>query len=93
VGGEQTYEAAGVSIAKADAVVERLRAAVESNRIVSGTFHGPVTISLGVAERTDEMAGIDDLLAAADRAVYEAKSQGRNRVCSADRPRGWRDSA
>jgi phosphoribosylformylglycinamidine cyclo-ligase len=30
VGGEQTYEAAGVSIAKADAVVERLRAAVES---------------------------------------------------------------
>ena len=28
--GEQTYEAAGVSIAKADAVVERLRAAVES---------------------------------------------------------------
>jgi phosphoribosylformylglycinamidine cyclo-ligase len=30
VGGEQTYEAAGVSIAKADAVVERLRSAVES---------------------------------------------------------------
>jgi len=30
VGGEPTYEAAGVSIAKADAVVERLRAAVES---------------------------------------------------------------
>ena len=29
--GEQTYEAAGVSIAKADAVVERLRAAVESH--------------------------------------------------------------
>jgi phosphoribosylformylglycinamidine cyclo-ligase len=30
VGGEQTYEAAGVSIDKADAIVERLRAAVES---------------------------------------------------------------
>ena len=30
MGGEQTYEAAGVSIAKADAVVERIRAAVES---------------------------------------------------------------
>ncbi len=30
MGAEQTYEAAGVSIAKADAVVERLRAAVES---------------------------------------------------------------
>ncbi|HEX4746558.1 MAG TPA: phosphoribosylformylglycinamidine cyclo-ligase [Gaiellaceae bacterium] len=30
MGGEQTYEAAGVSIAKADAVVQRLRAAAES---------------------------------------------------------------
>ena len=30
MGGEQTYEAAGVSIAKADAVVDRIRAAVES---------------------------------------------------------------
>ena len=32
MGREQTYEAAGVSIAKADAVVERLRSAVASTR-------------------------------------------------------------
>jgi diguanylate cyclase (GGDEF)-like protein len=72
---------------------ERLRAAVESNRVVSGTFDGHVTISLGVAERTDGMQGIDDLLAAADLAVYEAKAQGRNRACADGGPRDLRDSA
>ena len=41
MGGEQTYEAAGVSIAKADAVVERLRAAVESTGAMGfGGFAG-----------------------------------------------------
>ena len=41
MGGEQTYEAAGVSIAKADAVVERLRAAVESTGATGfGAFAG-----------------------------------------------------
>ena len=39
--GEQTYEAAGVSIAKADAVIERLRAAVESTGATGfGAFAG-----------------------------------------------------
>ena len=41
MGGEQTYEAAGVSIAKADAIVERLRAAVESTGATGlGAFAG-----------------------------------------------------
>jgi len=59
---------------------ERLRTAVEANPIVAPGFEGGITVSLGVAERTAEMHGIDDLIAAADRAVYEAKSMGRNRV-------------
>src|SRR6184192_4083288 len=41
VGGEPTYEAAGVSLATADAVVERLRAAVESTGAAGfGAFAG-----------------------------------------------------
>jgi phosphoribosylformylglycinamidine cyclo-ligase len=41
VGGEPTYEDAGVSLATADAVVERLRAAVESTRAEGfGAFAG-----------------------------------------------------
>jgi diguanylate cyclase (GGDEF)-like protein len=72
---------------------ERLRASVEAKRVQSGTFDGNVTISLGVAERTDEMQGIDDLIAAADQAVYQAKAQGRNRACVDGRPRELRESA
>ncbi len=59
---------------------ERLRAAVEANRISSGEFEGNVTISLGVAERTDEIESVDALLKAADEAVYRAKRFGRNRI-------------
>ncbi|MBK7875095.1 MAG: diguanylate cyclase [Planctomycetes bacterium] len=57
---------------------ERLRAAVEANTIEFETFHGRVTVSLGVAERTTEMRDIDSLLKAADQAVYVAKAAGRN---------------
>ena len=60
---------------------ERLRASVEATTITCPGFEGQITVSLGVAERTPTMKSIDDLLLAADRAVYMAKEQGRNRVC------------
>lgn len=44
-----------------------------------------VTISLGVAERTDEMGVPEELVHAADEALYRAKRAGRNRVCSPER--------
>ncbi len=59
---------------------ERLRLAVESNRLVGGGSSLNVTVSLGVAERTLTMSGHDDLLRAADTALYEAKNAGRNTV-------------
>ncbi|KJY83309.1 diguanylate cyclase [Vibrio galatheae] len=39
------------------------------------------SISVGVAQRTAEMEDYNDLIKAADNAVYAAKSLGRNRVC------------
>jgi diguanylate cyclase (GGDEF)-like protein len=39
-----------------------------------------VTISIGVAGWSDEMDGPSDLIEAADRALYAAKTQGKNRV-------------
>ena len=39
-----------------------------------------VTISIGVAERTDRLTKPDTVMQAADRALYRAKEQGRNRV-------------
>lgn len=46
------------------------------------TAQGPVQVSasLGVAQATQEHHVLEDLLAAADKALYEAKERGRNRV-------------
>jgi diguanylate cyclase (GGDEF)-like protein len=59
----------------------RIREAVEAAR-----FDDPdgkqlrVTISLGVAEYRKEFTSPEELVAAADRALYQAKEEGRNRV-------------
>jgi diguanylate cyclase (GGDEF)-like protein len=45
--------------------------------------HGPMTVSLGVASLPEDVADPADLLAAADRALYAAKRQGRNSVHAA----------
>ena len=68
-------------------VAERVREAFEASGIVSE--QGPVdtTVSIGVAARLPgdaEGADIDRLLVAADRALYAAKAQGRDRVVRAD---------
>ena len=62
---------------------ERLRAAVESKAVEHGSFDEAVTVSLGVATATPEMQSFDDLIKAADEALYAAKEAGRNRVCGA----------
>lgn len=69
--------------AGADEVAERIRAAVEEHplRIESGSFTS--TVSIGIACYPDDGATLDLLLASADRAMYQAKQQGRNRVIRA----------
>lgn len=42
--------------------------------------HGPVTVSLGVAALPDDARTGEELLAAADRGLYDAKRVGRNAV-------------
>jgi diguanylate cyclase (GGDEF)-like protein len=64
---------------------ERLRSAVADTVIRAGEFEGRITVSLGVAQRQSGMKGPQSLLKAADAAVYEAKSAGRNTI-RGDRP-------
>jgi len=46
-------------------------------------FPGPgkVTVSMGVAEVNTEVSCIDDLIDEADKCLYRAKAEGRNKVC------------
>lgn len=62
---------------------ERLRLAMASEPFIAEGRNLAVTISLGVAERSNAMAAPQDLLRAADEAMYAAKTTGRNRVCCA----------
>ncbi|HRX86816.1 MAG TPA: diguanylate cyclase [Phycisphaerae bacterium] len=65
------------------AAAERLRGAVATHTVKHRKSALRLTISLGVAERTATMGSIDDLLHAADEAMYVAKSSGRNCTRSA----------
>lgn len=70
--------------AEAVKLAERLRQAIE---IESCGFEGQtihVTISIGVAEYRADMLNLDTVLRNADAAMYQAKSQGRNRVVCLD---------
>jgi two-component system cell cycle response regulator len=68
----------GATVAEAQVVAERIRATVHGTSFVYEGRTIPVTVSLGVAPLAGSSS--TDLVAAADRALYEAKRGGRNRV-------------
>jgi diguanylate cyclase (GGDEF)-like protein len=68
-------------LAGAGVVAEKVRADIEAVGRRLGYPEGLVTVSIGVAEARPEMGSErDDVLVAADRALYRAKQLGRNRV-------------
>lgn len=67
-------------LAGAFRVAEGFRKVVEEKTYTFSDESIKVTISAGVAELAMEMEGVNDLVARADSALYEAKRTGRNKV-------------
>ena len=65
-------------------VADKVRARVEAIGRALGYPTGLVTVSIGVAEYTPANAEREDVLVAADRALYRAKAAGRNQVATGD---------
>jgi two-component system cell cycle response regulator len=70
----------GISASEAAPIAETIRGKVHMH---SFTYEGkriPVTTSLGVAELKSDIETAQDLIKAADKALYQSKESGRNRV-------------
>jgi len=64
-------------------LAERLRLTVARHVFSHGAREFSVTISQGLAQFPDHGGTVEDLIAAADKALYAAKAAGRNRVRTA----------
>ena len=70
------------NLKEGEVVGERIRSRIAEHRF---TFDGhplPVTVSIGITERIDPGEEAAPLLARSDKALYQAKKQGRNRICA-----------
>lgn len=65
---------------EASRVAERVRSSVANYPIVDDSALVTATLSIGVAEMDEKSKNIDQLIVYADKALYEAKAAGRNRV-------------
>ena len=72
-------------------ITEKLREAVETNIFIDGIKEYKVTASFGVATMQDPKNNFknSDLIEFADKALYESKKKGRNRVTSQAQKRRW----
>jgi diguanylate cyclase (GGDEF)-like protein len=85
-GGEEfTIVLPGTNVAGAKVAAERVRRAVEETALVlpDGKPLPQITVSLGVAQAGPETT-VAELVEQADRALYRAKANGRNRVESGE---------
>ncbi len=67
--------------AEAMAVAEKMRTAIEENRFYLRRTESRVTASFGVVTFPEAGFTRDEIIRAADENLYEAKRQGRNRIC------------
>jgi len=65
-------------------LIERCRQRIAETRLASGDVEVPISASFGVADSVGR-ASVQELIEAADEALYQAKQAGRNRLRTASR--------
>ncbi|EHS50001.1 diguanylate cyclase [Rhizobium sp. PDO1-076] len=80
-GGEEFAAVLTVAEARDAALIaETARLAMAERKIPAGAVATSVTVSIGIAVATMAEATLDQLMKNADKALYKAKAQGRNRT-------------
>jgi len=72
----------GISKTKALVIAEKLRSKIEKENVILRRQDTHITVSIGVASLPLDTKEDDELIQMADKAMYRAKEQGRNRVCT-----------
>ncbi|OQX54492.1 MAG: hypothetical protein B5M53_05825 [Candidatus Cloacimonas sp. 4484_209] len=70
----------GKNSEKIKPLLEKIRYTTNTTFVRSGKRKIRVSLSIGVSYRKDISQGLEEVLKAADRALYNAKKQGRNQV-------------
>jgi diguanylate cyclase (GGDEF)-like protein len=73
----------GTALGETARIAEDLRHAIEHQPIVCGEVELWATASFGIADSRQHGPGFEQALVAADRALYQAKQAGKNRVVAA----------
>ena len=82
-GGEEfTILLPQTTLEEAGAIADRLRRKIRSTRFPHGESQplGAVTVSIGVSSFSPSLDSVEAIVRAADRALYHAKSHGKNRA-------------
>ena len=81
----------GASLNAARERAEAIRSGAKQLQVPNGQHHRPLTISSGIAIYPEHGLTKDELIIAADQAMYQAKKGGRDRVVNAQRIPGYQD--
>ena len=68
-------------------VAEKIRAGAEDVGMMTAEADAMTSVSIGLVSHPEDGLGAEDLMVAADRAMYQAKKLGKNQISGNPRPR------